>query len=61
VNMVLIGTDILIDVEKEMQVIKKNLRQHKVDRRVMQISTGYSRSFRFGTLCICASSPRKSL
>ena len=31
-----------------------------IDRRVMRINVGYSRSFVLGSMCICASSPRKS-
>ena len=30
-----------------------------IDRRVMQISTGCSKSLRLGSMCICVSSPRK--
>ena len=60
-NMVLIGMDMLVDMEQAMQVIKKNLKAYMTDRKVMWINTGCSRSFRLGSVCICAPSPRKSL
>lgn len=60
VNRVLIGPEMLADMEQEMQVIKKNLRQHRVGIRAMQIRIGCLRSSSLGNMCTCASNQRRA-
>ena len=60
VNRVLIGPNMLVEMEQEMQVIKKNKGSTKKGRKVMKISIGCLRSFRLGNMCIFTSRPKRA-
>ena len=59
VNGVLIGTNMTIDMEQEIHLIKRNLKAAQDRKKRYADRNKLLRSFRLGIMCICTSSPKR--